>query len=181
LLRSYKTKQVSEVDCTIWEAGRATSAASTFFDPIQIGKFREKFLDGGTGCNNPVGKVLDEALQLWPEAGRNIQMLSIGTGHPGVKEFGSGFKKIAKTLISIATETEATAKTFRSLHAPSLVTASGDKAYFRFNVPGGFEKIGLEEYKKINDIAAITKSYLTNPDILAEVVSCAGASRRRST
>ena len=39
---------------TIWEACRATSAATSFFDPIEIGPFREKFVDGAFGRNNPI-------------------------------------------------------------------------------------------------------------------------------
>jgi predicted acylesterase/phospholipase RssA len=45
----------------IWEAYRATSAASSFFDPIAIGRFQEEFVDGATGSNNPVGEVWNEA------------------------------------------------------------------------------------------------------------------------
>ena len=45
----------------IWEAGQATSAASSFFDPITIGDFGETFVDGTTGANNPVYEVWNEA------------------------------------------------------------------------------------------------------------------------
>jgi patatin-like phospholipase/acyl hydrolase len=38
----------------IWEVARATSAAASFFDPIKIGSHGTKFLDGGTGANNPI-------------------------------------------------------------------------------------------------------------------------------
>ena len=38
----------------IWEACQATSAASSFFDPIAIGRYGEEFVDGATGVNNPV-------------------------------------------------------------------------------------------------------------------------------
>ncbi|KAH8690367.1 acyl transferase/acyl hydrolase/lysophospholipase [Phaeosphaeriaceae sp. PMI808] len=45
----------------IWEAGRATSAASSFLDPITLGDFEETFVDGATGANNPVYEVWNEA------------------------------------------------------------------------------------------------------------------------
>ena len=48
----------------IWEAGRATSAASSFFDPITIGNFEESFVDGATGANNPVYEVWNEAQDI---------------------------------------------------------------------------------------------------------------------
>ena len=38
----------------IWEVCRATSAATSFFDPIAIGPFLEKFVDGALGRNNPI-------------------------------------------------------------------------------------------------------------------------------
>ncbi|KMU75740.1 hypothetical protein CIHG_10262 [Coccidioides immitis H538.4] len=40
-----------------WEACRATSAASSFFSPIAIGPYKEGFVDGATGANNPVVEV----------------------------------------------------------------------------------------------------------------------------
>jgi hypothetical protein len=54
---------------TIWEACRATSAASSFFDPIAIGRYKEEFIDGATGANNPIREVWDQAWLEWgPEA-----------------------------------------------------------------------------------------------------------------
>jgi predicted acylesterase/phospholipase RssA len=41
----------------IWEAGRATSAVSSFFDPIAIGDYGEVFVDEATRVNNPVGEI----------------------------------------------------------------------------------------------------------------------------
>jgi predicted acylesterase/phospholipase RssA len=45
----------------IWEACRATSAASSFFDAITVGRFGEGFLDGATGANNPAWEVRNQA------------------------------------------------------------------------------------------------------------------------
>jgi patatin-like phospholipase/acyl hydrolase len=36
LLRSYRSDHEIPIDCTIWEAARATTAAPTFFKPIHI-------------------------------------------------------------------------------------------------------------------------------------------------
>ena len=48
VLRSYETsKNDPYYDvCEIWEAVRATSAASTFFPEIQLGRHDEVFVDG---------------------------------------------------------------------------------------------------------------------------------------
>jgi predicted acylesterase/phospholipase RssA len=49
--------------CKIWEAARATSAASTFFDPIQIGD--QKYVDGALRYNNPIEKADQESRGMW--------------------------------------------------------------------------------------------------------------------
>ena len=36
--RTYSTEELEADDCTIWQAARATSAATTFFDPVTFGK-----------------------------------------------------------------------------------------------------------------------------------------------
>jgi patatin-like phospholipase/acyl hydrolase len=45
----------------IWEVCRATSAASSFFDPIAVGRYEEEFVDGGIGANNPVTELWNQA------------------------------------------------------------------------------------------------------------------------
>ncbi|KAL9622167.1 MAG: hypothetical protein Q9160_003510 [Pyrenula sp. 1 TL-2023] len=46
----------------IWEAARATSAATTFFDPISIDmdSYSERFVDAGLGASNPIRHVWNE-------------------------------------------------------------------------------------------------------------------------
>ncbi|ORY07783.1 phospholipase [Clohesyomyces aquaticus] len=163
--RTYKTTEVDEVKCKIWEAGRATSAASTFFDPITIGPYGERFVDGAVGTNNPVEEVYQEARALWPQ--KDIQcFVSIGTGHPGTEDYGhKNLLAIIETLKRISTETEKTAEAFwktqneRNLHG----------RYFRFNVTHGLEGISLEEYKEKAKIAARTNAYLSSGEILERV------------
>lgn len=184
LLRGYTSKQVQEDDCTIWEAGRATSAASSFFDPIQIGQFQKAFVDGGTGCNNPVEKVYEEALNIWgPTATKRIQcIVSVGTGRPLEKSFGTGLKEIASTIIRIATETEQTAVRFAKLVAPILgPSPRHHKVYYRFNVIGGLEEVGLERYEDKARIAAATRVYLDHPDTTTDINACADATVRQCT
>jgi hypothetical protein len=180
LLRNYDSRGLGEVDCAIWEAGRATSAASSFFDPIQIGPFQESFVDGATGCNNPVEKVFEEALAIWGEgAEKRINcFLSIGTGQPTEKGFGKGLKGIASTLIRISTETEQTATRFARVNAPLLGASLLRKdIHFRFNVVKGLEEIGLERHEDMAKIAAATKVYLSSPKISSDLIACAGALR----
>ena len=79
VLRSYETTRHDPLYdiCKIWEAARATSAASTFFPPIEIGSSRQLFVDGAlTGSNNPIWTADIESDDLWPDADRMI--ISLG-------------------------------------------------------------------------------------------------------
>ncbi len=49
----------------IWEAYRETLAATTFFDPIAIGRYQEEPVDGATGAKNPLVEQWNEAQSLW--------------------------------------------------------------------------------------------------------------------
>ncbi|KAI1387387.1 uncharacterized protein F4822DRAFT_406280 [Hypoxylon trugodes] len=154
-LRSYETPTtVQEVDCTIVEAARATSAASSFFKPIVIDG--QTFTDGATGYNNPVEEVFDEVNQIWPGGNRPIGLfLSIGTGTPALRSFGKNLKSLIETLAKIATETEDTAKRFQE----AMRERGLSKAYFRFNAQG-LERVGLEDHKSFGLIIAATNNYL---------------------
>lgn len=168
LLRSYAVPGVaSQLDCKIWEACRATSAATSFFDPVTMGPFGQHFSDGATGWNNPVRQVYSEARRLWPSS--KIQCLvSIGTGKPRVGAFGDNLRDVAKTLVRMATETELTAEEFLLDHADLGLGGS----YFRFNVPRGLEEVGLQEYTAVPTIASATMSYLESCEASGQIAEC---------
>jgi hypothetical protein len=70
--------------------GRATSAATSFFDRIAVGRYGEEFVDGATDANSPVREALDQAQIVWgpePLEGRIKFPVSIGTGVPSLKPF----------------------------------------------------------------------------------------------
>ncbi len=169
----------------IWEAARATSAAPSFFDSIKIGKSQEEFGDGGTGANNPVRIVWNQAQYCLKQGGGSVKknlkcLVSIGTGIPSLEPFGDQLLKVAKTLKAIATETEITAKSFREEHAE----LAKQHRYFRFNVPRGLEKIGLEDVTQKAAIMAATRIYLEEPDVAERMQLCGryvGEARSRST
>jgi predicted acylesterase/phospholipase RssA len=143
----------------IWEACRATSAATTFFEPMKIGRFGQVFLDGATYANNPVQKLWFEAGELWgPSLETKVQCLvSIGTGKGDVAPFGNDALAVGKTLKAIATETERTANEFQRGHR----NLDDNNAYYRFNVEKGLEKVGLEDAKSRTEIATMTQAYMT--------------------
>jgi predicted acylesterase/phospholipase RssA len=157
----------------IWEACRATSAATSFFDPIAIGRYKEEFVDGATGANNPVSVLWNEAQLIWgpePIESRIQCLISIGTGIPSLKPFQNDAYGIFGTLKAIATETEQTAEKFRRDKA----YLDSDGRYFRFNVVRGLEDIGLEKSEKKAEIAAATRRYIQSQEVLKQMQACAG-------
>jgi predicted acylesterase/phospholipase RssA len=160
--RTYTTDETIDSlvtsECTIWQAARATSAAVTFFDPIEIGGIQ--FVDGATGLNNPVEVVLEEAKSIWPDAIRRIQcIVSIGTGVPDLRDFGDNLKEVAHTLKDISTQTERTEERFFKLYAD---LGLGGR-YFRYNVREGLGGVGLDEHSEAGRIVVATERYLDDP------------------
>ncbi|KAF2726345.1 FabD/lysophospholipase-like protein [Polychaeton citri CBS 116435] len=159
----------------IWEAGRATSAASTFFDAIKIGPHKQEFTDGGTGANNPIQYLWNEAQDLYTPDSRLEDHLacivSIGTGRPTFKEFGDDLADLADTMVRIATQTEETAELF---HQRNRHLAQSGK-YFRFNVGDGLGEIGLDEAAKVGQIKDRTDKYLGEEVNFERLSRCAKA------
>ncbi|KAF2022646.1 FabD/lysophospholipase-like protein, partial [Setomelanomma holmii] len=180
-LTSYRTPRGNNDllnSVTIWEACRATSAATSFFDPIAVGRFGEAFVDGATGANNPVREVWDQAQLAWgpePLEGKVKCLVSIGTGVPSLKPFKDDVLHIGETLIAIATETEQTAERFR--RERQLLDSTG--RYYRFNVVRGLEEIGLEEAAKVKEMAAATRRYINSHEVYTHMQACAGIVARR--
>lgn len=161
---------------TIWQAARATTAASSFFKPQKLGgEGDETYIDAAIGANNPVGYLLDEAV-LEFGAGRRLGcVISIGTGTrllevgrviTGVRNFILAplwYIQLIKTLKSKATDAE---DAHRQLE---LRLAPFPGSYFRFNVPDAAAKIGLHHYKKMPTLKSLTKAYLAEKKVDAQI------------
>lgn len=161
-LRSYTVSGEPEIRATIVQAARATSAATTFFEPVQIGN--RTFSDGALGANNPCEQVEEEAADIWCADTADLKPLvkcfiSIGTGKQATEAMEKNlFKFLGKTVVSIATETENTEKAFIARWRKHF----DEDRYFRFNVEQGLQGIGLAEYQQAGAIESATLSYLTN-------------------
>ena len=159
----------------IWEAARATSAATSFFDPIEIAG--ERFVDGATDANNPVNELWIEAENLFGEGDQEAWkledklhcLISIGTGKPSLKPFGQSLVEVGQSLVKNATETEKVAERFERQHNKLFKNSRA----FRFNVSQGLEKIGLEKTDQLGEIKAATRRYLAQQDVLVRMESCA--------
>ena len=162
LFRTYQSHK-AHLNCKIWEAARATSAAPTFFKRIEIGN--KHFVDGGLGHNNPSRVVLDEAEAIF--GGHQIGCLvSIGTGQAEIINIKKpGFLQqilptnVVKALKAISTDCEATHEEMLRLFGNSPNT------YFRLNVEQGMQGIELADLEKLANVEAHTTTYLGRKEV----------------
>ena len=172
-MRSYRTKGEDPGEATIWQAALATSAATSFFQPVKIGDCT--YGDGALGANNPAAHVEREADRIWGKPSERLEsqvrcFVSLGTGHGGINPVSDkAWEFLSKSLKGVATDTEATAEEVaaRWRHLQT-------KPYFRFNVQHGLSEVGLAECKpeKIGLMEAATRDYLDSEETRPRVYRC---------
>ncbi|MCJ1383741.1 hypothetical protein MMC17_006855 [Xylographa soralifera] len=176
LLRSYDSRKepAPEFNCSIWQAGRATSAIGLAFKPIQIGQIM--FIDEGSGNYNPAPQILDEAaVNEWP--GREIGVfVSIGTGkrpassNRNQHEWWEGFvgggmgdwAEARRRLISKIESCEDTHLFMRNEHLAQRGVNPDN--YYRLNVEVGVGEFGMNEWSRLADVSTSTRMYLSKPE-----------------
>ena len=166
LFRSWTPAANKTYDCTIVEAARATSAAPTFFKAIEFGEpIKQRYLDGGLGCNNPVKYVIDEAKSLFPN--RPIScVISLGTGAAdiiGLKQADTFQRLLPMNLIGVLKGIAADCEKRSEETARDAATQSF--LYFRLNVDQGLQHVSLAEWEKLNDVQLHTSQYLLKHDV----------------
>jgi len=184
LLRTYFVRDNENLDCFIWEAARATTAAPTFFKSISIrgpDGISEEFTDGGLKWNNPVKVVIEEGAKVFGDKRRVACVVSIGTGHQsaiGLRDADWYQALLPKNVIdllkNLATDSEEKASECEKQygHLPGL--------YYRFNVEHGLENVSLNEWEKISEVKAHTKAYLQEPLVERKLNQLVDVLRTRS-
>lgn len=184
------TSNDAALNIKIWEAARATTAASFFFKPmpLRVTKYlTEDYIDAAIGCNNPVEYLLQEAA-VYLGTGRRLGcVISIGTGTRLVKisRASTGFrnllqapkyiKELLGTLKNIATDGE---EAHRRVQAK---LEAYTRAYFRFNVPDAAAEVKLHEYLKITSLKSTAVAYLSQPLVAAQILTAARVLERNSS
>jgi patatin-like phospholipase/acyl hydrolase len=75
---------------------RATTAAPTYFKPVQMGA--DMYSDGGLIASNPAAVAIHEARTLYPDI--PIEMVvSVGTGEFVSEEVKSSFGWVSRSLV----------------------------------------------------------------------------------
>lgn len=176
LLRSYDSRKepAPDVNCKIWEAGRATCATGMAFKPIQVGQ--SVYIDEGPGKYNPAPLVLDEAAQNeWP--GREVGVfVSVGTGKPpktGPQEaewwegfLGNNMGSFAEARRRLAAKIEGCEDTHQFMKREHLSSRGVNvENYYRLNAEVGVGDFGMNEWNRLSDISTNTRMYLGRKDV----------------
>lgn len=168
LVRSFQGEDDWDSEIRIWEACRATTAASKYFKPQELGAGVRKglFIDAAVGFNNPANYLLKEALDEFGSRRRFRCLISIGTGTKSIEtvRVKTGFKNYTKAwgqlqgLIGMVKNVATDAETSHKQIHDRFSRFPG--SYHRFNVPDGAKEVELDEYKKIPQLKALTRDYL---------------------
>ncbi|KAF2088426.1 FabD/lysophospholipase-like protein, partial [Saccharata proteae CBS 121410] len=177
LLRSYdsRAEPPPEFECTIWQAGRATSATGLAFKPIRIGQ--HTFIDEGQGKYNPAPQILDEAVKNeWP--GRDVGVfISIGTGKrpPGTSDkqhlwwegfVGSGMGDFAEARRRLIQKIEGCEDTHQYMLKDHLSKRHvSPENYYRLNVEVGVGEFGMNEWNRLAEISTSSRMYLSRHEV----------------
>jgi predicted acylesterase/phospholipase RssA len=180
-MRSFGTRDADPFPACIWQVARATSAAPTYFQPIEIDDVL--YGDGGTGWNNPVKEAIAEARNVWPDRPIGI-VVSIGTGLEEALQLDvhtHTSKEVPRVVQSLLRNTspkhafkldvaEYAVKCLTScelIHREVAEHCDRDILegnYFRLNVVQGMSAIGLAEWDKLGTMIALTNRYMDNGD-----------------
>ncbi|KAJ7803101.1 FabD/lysophospholipase-like protein, partial [Mycena olivaceomarginata] len=171
LLRTYNTPDHPAMDCTIWQAGRATSAALTFFKQVKIGcpGMEETFLDGGMGHNNPTAALLLEAKVLFPD--KQIACIaSLGTRQPHTINVWKPSLLNWLIPLDVIKAIQKISKDCDKEHQSLSHRFDGvEKLYFRFNVEQGMQDIKLNQWEKLGDVVANTRQYMQSQPVVNQL------------
>ncbi|KAH8813683.1 hypothetical protein DL96DRAFT_1685043 [Flagelloscypha sp. PMI_526] len=162
LFRSYRSRTNAGTDCTIWEAGRATTAVPGLFSPISIGSeyIGETFVSGEFGWNNPMEELIEEAALIFKD--RHIScIINIGSGHLGHIALSNGlsglFSRIALDCERVVERMER-----RFGEVPDI--------YRRVSVEQGMQKLDVHLIN-LHELVAHTQSYLQGSRVTRRIDS----------
>ncbi|KAG8885679.1 hypothetical protein FRB97_000122 [Tulasnella sp. 331] len=178
-LRTYKHRRVTAIPNSwkIWEAARATSAAPTYFPPMEVGD--RSYTDGGVGFNNPILLVIVEARNVYGPTRPIGCIISLGTGMTSNISLPRPSRNPFKNAVRILGTARAISRTVAaSEHAHHLAEAQFTEqfphfdpmeigAYYRFN-PGrrtadGSDwepAIDLDDHKGMQQLEIMAEGYL---------------------
>ncbi|TGJ71127.1 hypothetical protein EYR41_003115 [Orbilia oligospora] len=172
LFRTWGQRAIDE-QVRIWEAVRATSAAPTFFKPMNINGV--EYSDGGLGYNNPATLTYLEVVQTYGKGFPIKCFISVGTGASAnikIRDnegLGTYTIDLLNFLKDLATNT-------RRAHHEVKELLQFSNNYFRFEVGKDLgSRVGMDRHDLLGVIQSDTEDYLNSRDGRDSVRRAAGA------
>ncbi|PHH49543.1 Vegetative incompatibility protein HET-E-1 [Ceratocystis fimbriata CBS 114723] len=137
--------------CKVWEIARAISTANASLS-VKVGRDEQEFVDAKYGYNNPCEVLIAEAKSEFP--GREMIILSIGTGVGNVVEISHSKNSVLTASSKVATTAKQTELRLRDKYC-------NEGYYYRFNVDRGLEDYStFPKSRERGVIASHTSNYL---------------------
>ncbi|KAH8822495.1 hypothetical protein DL96DRAFT_1819964 [Flagelloscypha sp. PMI_526] len=162
LFRNYRARNNTSPDCTLWEAGRATTAMPDLFLPISIGPeyIGEVFVSGELGWNNPTDELTEEASLVFKD--RHVScIVNVGSGHPGHLSLSNG---LADLFSRIATDCE------RASEKMERRFMKVQSVYRRLSVEQGMQNLDVN-LSNLHEVVSHAQSYLQGTRVTRRVDS----------
>ena len=157
--RVFKTAHAADLywgaDQLVWKVAAATSAAPTFFAPVQFAE-EDAHVDGGVWANNPSMIAVTEAVRRFDQDLPAIRLLSIGTAapRPTVKSYRvacrMGWPRWARPGLALLQGGPSLGAHFQALHL------LGEERYVRIDdAAANSAPIALDDVKACQPLAAL--------------------------
>ena len=171
--RSYRGVKNSAYDFPLTDVTRATSAAPTYFEPMEVtARDGKKYhcIDGGVVLDNPTLSAFIEAKKLWHVDTTNTLVLSLGTGtHTAPLAFSDfkdrGLLPWVKPLITIMMEGSVSAVDYQ-MRTLFESNNSGDN-YLRIEpaLIGVDGSMDCTDSENIQKLLKLTQEHLARPEV----------------
>ena len=153
----------------LWEAARATSAASRIFKPFRHEPSGRILQDGAKACNNPIKLAIHETKLVWPEnaeADPDV-VLSIGTSHKAksskqpVPSHGLSRRSKIKNAVDPVQSTLDSEQTWRNYIQAQSPTENLMDRYIRLNLPLERDPSKFDNFAAMSELQEMTRSRCT--------------------
>jgi hypothetical protein len=172
ILRNHAVRQEPPTNLTIAEAMLATSTTTPLFTPIGVGKDLSAFeyISCDLGLSNPIREIIAGAHHAFGDEATVACLLSIGSGHCGVKSVPSTSDATARVdfLERVAMDSEKAAQEIATQLSQLTI-------YHRLSVIYGLEMVQSRAWRDPEATASHATLYLNDLEVMKVVDRCVDA------